>query len=184
MAEPVASPQAVLDYWFCPDPARASLAERRPLWFGKDPAVDAAIRTRFAADPRAREAARAVLARGHDLEVAPVQRLFLYLPFEHSEDLDDQRLSVRLFAALADASTGMDLAYDYALRHYCVIQRFGRFPHRNAILGRASTPAEEAFLQEPGSRFKASRHKPGLAAGWPRPWGPCPPHQSRPTDLY
>lgn len=107
----------------------------------------------FAADAQARSAARLALERGHDQALEPARRMFLYLPFEHSEDLADQRLSVRLFAALADAAPGMDRAYDYALRHYCVIQCFGRFPHRNAILGRADTPAEAAFLLEPGSRF-------------------------------
>lgn len=107
----------------------------------------------FAADARARECARAALARGHDRALEPARRMFLYLPFEHSEDLADQRLSVRLFAALAEAAPGMDGVYDYALRHYCVIQRFGRFPHRNAILGRADTAAETVFLGEAGSRF-------------------------------
>jgi uncharacterized protein (DUF924 family) len=106
----------------------------------------------FAADAKALACARAALARGHDRRLLPVQRLFLYLPFEHSEDLAEQRRSVQLFAAL-DEEAGMADAFDYALRHYCVIQRFGRFPHRNASLGRASTTEEGAFLEQPGSRF-------------------------------
>jgi len=106
----------------------------------------------FAADAKALDYARQALDLGHDRQLLPVQRLFLYLPFEHSEDLDEQRRSVKLFAAL-DEEAGMADAFDYALRHYCVIQRFGRFPHRNASLGRDSTPEELAFLQQPGSRF-------------------------------
>lgn len=106
----------------------------------------------FAADARALARARVALERGHDRRLAPLQRLFLYLPFEHSEDLADQRRSVRLFAEL-DREEGLSDVFDYALRHYCVIARFGRFPHRNAILGRASTAAERAFLKLPGSRF-------------------------------
>jgi len=106
----------------------------------------------FAADAKALASAREALAQGHDRRLLPAQRLFLYLPFEHSEDLAEQRRSVKLFAAL-DNEAGMADAYDFALRHYCVIARFGRFPHRNASLGRASTPEELAFLQQPGSRF-------------------------------
>ncbi len=106
----------------------------------------------FATDAYALDCARQVLERGWDVAMHPAQRLFLYLPFEHSEDLADQRRSVRLFAAL-DAAPGWADAFDYALAHYCVIRRFGRFPHRNAILGRASTAEETAFLAQPGSRF-------------------------------
>jgi len=106
----------------------------------------------FVSDDRARAYAHVALQRGDDQAMRPEQRLFLYLPFEHSENLDDQRRSVRLFAAIADAP-GMDAVFDYALRHYAVIARFGRFPHRNAALGRASTDAEQTFLLEPGSRF-------------------------------
>jgi len=106
----------------------------------------------FASDQRALACARRVLERGWDVAMRPVERLFLYLPFEHSEVLADQRRSVRLFAAL-DEAPGMADAFDYALAHYCVIRRFGRFPHRNAILGRASTAEETAFLAQPGSRF-------------------------------
>jgi uncharacterized protein (DUF924 family) len=106
----------------------------------------------FACDAKARAAARQALASGFDRELPPVRRGFLYLPFEHSEDLADQELSVRLFAAL---SPGEDQAsdLDFARRHHAIIARFGRFPHRNRVLGRISTPEEEAFLKEPNSSF-------------------------------
>lgn len=70
------------------------------------------------------------------------------MPFQHTEDLEDQRRSVALYESLGNANN-----LDFAVRHHEVIARFGRFPHRNAILGRASTPEEIAFLQEPGSSF-------------------------------
>ena len=105
----------------------------------------------FAADPRARDIARVALARGFDRAVTPIERVFLYLPFEHSEDLADQDLSVRLFEALPPIE-GAAVA-DYAHRHRDVIRRFGRFPHRNAALGRVSTPEELAYLAEPGAGF-------------------------------
>ncbi len=105
----------------------------------------------FAADAKARSIARTMLARGFDQALTPVERMFVYLPFEHSEDLADQDLSVRLFAAL-DAATGGDI-HDYAERHRDVILRFGRFPHRNAALRRANTAEEDAYLAEPGSGF-------------------------------
>jgi uncharacterized protein (DUF924 family) len=106
----------------------------------------------FATDPQAREAARAALARGFDRSLPATWRQFIYLPFEHSEDLADQELSVKLYAALArDPAFAGTLGY--AQRHHAIIARFGRFPHRNAALGRKSTPEEEAFLKEPGSSF-------------------------------
>jgi uncharacterized protein (DUF924 family) len=106
----------------------------------------------FASDGRAREAARAALSRGFDRSLPASWRQFIYLPFEHSEELGDQELSVKLAAALArdPAFAG---ALDYARRHHAIITRFGRFPHRNAALGRKSTPEEEGFLKEPGSSF-------------------------------
>ena len=76
------------------------------------------------------------------------ERVFLYLPFEHSEDLADQHRAVALISAL-----GNDDYTKYAIAHRDVIERFGRFPHRNAALDRVSTPAEEAYLAEPGSGF-------------------------------
>ncbi len=105
----------------------------------------------FAADPKARGIAQAMLARGFDEMLTPVERTFVYLPFEHSEDPADQDLSVRLFAAL-DAVSGRE-TLDHAIRHRDVIHRFGRFPHRNAALGRVSTADEEAYLAEPGAGF-------------------------------
>lgn len=106
----------------------------------------------FETDARARSVARAALDRGHDAHISPVERWFLYLPFEHSEDLEDQRLSVRLFGALGDDADSRNV-YDYAVRHMEIIERFGRFPHRNAALGRESTPEEAEFLGQPGSSF-------------------------------
>ena len=106
----------------------------------------------FATDGQAREAARAALARGFDRSLPASWRQFIYLPFEHSEELADQELSVKLATALArDPAFARTL--DYAERHRAIIARFGRFPHRNAALGRVSTAEEEAFLKEPGSSF-------------------------------
>lgn len=102
----------------------------------------------FAYDALARATSREALRRGLDTGQGKDERLFFYLPFEHSEDLGDQDRSVALFAALGDAEL-----VDYAERHRAIIRRFGRFPHRNAILSRVSTPEEIAFLREPGSSF-------------------------------
>lgn len=102
----------------------------------------------FASDAEARRIADAALAAGHDRKLEPDERLFLYLPFEHSESLQDQERSVALFRALGDAEQ-----LDYAVRHRDIIARFRRFPHRNRVLGRDSTPEELAFLQQPGSSF-------------------------------
>ena len=110
----------------------------------------------FAADAKAREIARAAVLRDrHDLALTPTERSFLYLPFEHSEAMADQDLAVALFEGLRDhpehARPGGTV--EYAWRHWQVIRRFGRFPHRNTVLGRESTPAELAFIAEPGSGF-------------------------------
>jgi uncharacterized protein (DUF924 family) len=106
----------------------------------------------FATDASARAASQGALARGFDRSLAAACRQFIYLPFEHSEDLVDQERSVALFTALArDPAFARSL--DYAKRHYEIIARFGRFPHRNAVLGRTSTAEEEAFLKEPNSSF-------------------------------
>ena len=104
----------------------------------------------FANDFKARGVARQILAQGFDRSYpTDDHRLFCYLPFEHSEEIEDQRLSVRLFTErIADAGYT-----EYARRHLEIISRFGRFPHRNAILGRASTPEEDEFLRAPGSSF-------------------------------
>ncbi len=102
----------------------------------------------FAQDEKARAVASAALAAGHDAALGQDERLFLYLPFEHSEDLADQERSVALFTEL-----GAPEWLDYAVRHRDIVRRFGRFPHRNAALGRASTEEELDFLREPLSSF-------------------------------
>ncbi len=105
-----------------------------------------------AADPLALDAARHAVAQGYDRGYLPVERHFAYLPFEHSEALEDQLRACELTQPLQAFAQTAD-AYRYALAHRDIIARFGRFPHRNAILGRASTPEEIAFLEQPGSSF-------------------------------
>jgi uncharacterized protein (DUF924 family) len=107
----------------------------------------------FAGDALALAAAQALVDGGHDQQLSPLQRWFVYMPFEHAEEERMQERAVTLFTALAEADASFNDALDYALRHRGVIARFGRFPHRNVILGRASTPEEMAFLQQPGSSF-------------------------------
>jgi uncharacterized protein (DUF924 family) len=102
----------------------------------------------FSGDAKAREIADRAISRGYDQQIPREHRFFFYLPFEHSEQLCDQVRSVQLFAAL-----GIDDQLDYAVRHHVIIERFGRFPHRNAVLGRASTAEETAFLTLPESSF-------------------------------
>jgi uncharacterized protein (DUF924 family) len=99
----------------------------------------------FATDPLARKAARDAVDRGFDAQVDPELRQFFYLPFEHSERLEDQEHGVTLCTASGDA----DLV-KWAKIHRDIIARFGRFPHRNASLGRIPTEAEQAFLDEGG----------------------------------
>jgi uncharacterized protein (DUF924 family) len=106
----------------------------------------------FACDPGARGIARAALERGFDQMVLPIRRLFFYLPFEHSEELADQERSLLLYVAMP-RSPDYERHLDSARRHHDIVKRFGRFPHRNRALGRATTDAEEAFLREPGSSF-------------------------------
>ena len=107
----------------------------------------------FGGDLLALGAARQLVDSGAHLTLLPVERQFAYLPFEHAEDARMQEQSVTLFTALAQEHEGFGEALDYAHRHRGVIARFGRFPHRNVILGRASTPEELAFLELPGSSF-------------------------------
>jgi uncharacterized protein (DUF924 family) len=107
----------------------------------------------FAGDKRALEMAREMVARGDDRRLLPLQRWFAYLPFEHAENLQAQRESMRLFAALAAEHPALADALTWARKHHEVIERFGRYPHRNALLGRPSTPEELDFLLQPGSRF-------------------------------
>lgn len=102
----------------------------------------------FASDSKALAVARKAIASGFDQEFDKYGRLFLYLPFEHSENLVDQERSVALIAGLGDAELDR-----YAVAHLDIIRRFGRFPHRNAVLGRNSTPDELEFLERPGSSF-------------------------------
>jgi uncharacterized protein (DUF924 family) len=106
----------------------------------------------FAQDAHALECAREAVGRGDDLALLPVGRQFLYLPLEHSEDLADQEACVELMRSLEAFEETRGLT-EWAVRHRDVIRRFGRFPHRNAALGRASTPEEVEFLRQPGSRF-------------------------------
>jgi uncharacterized protein (DUF924 family) len=105
----------------------------------------------YAADPHALAMARRTIANGFDATLHDVQRMFIYLPFEHAETIEDQNESVRLFETLRTAPD--DKSIDYADRHREVIRQFGRFPHRNAALGRTSTPEEETYLAQPGSGF-------------------------------
>lgn len=102
----------------------------------------------FATDGLALKEARAAVDRGDDQAVADDRRVFFYMPFEHSENLADQNRAVQLISALGD-----EVYTDYAERHRDVIVQYGRFPHRNAILGRISTLAEERYLAEPGAGF-------------------------------
>lgn len=112
----------------------------------------------FAQDSKARKVAEQGLESGADRLLRPIERLFVYLPFEHSEDLADQDRSVQLYQDLAESvPEGHRETFagfvDYAVKHHEIIARFGRFPHRNVILGRESTPEEKAFLEQPSSSF-------------------------------
>ncbi len=109
----------------------------------------------FAGDAQALAIATALVGAGRDKNLTPWQRWFAYLPFEHSEAVVEQERSVALFTALAREMQvdAFDSALDYAKRHRDVIARFGRFPHRNAILGRVATAEEIDFLEQPGSSF-------------------------------
>ena len=107
----------------------------------------------FAGDAQALALAQSLTDQGLDQQLPPMLRAFAYLPFEHAEDLAMQARAVELFQLLSQAQPGFESMLDYAQRHQEVIARFGRFPHRNAILGRPSTPQEVAFLRQPGSSF-------------------------------
>jgi uncharacterized protein (DUF924 family) len=193
MLDPLAA--SILAFWFGPvgSPERGG---ERDVWFRKDEAFDAEIRTRFgdaidialaggygdwcataegalarvilldqftrnvhrdtpsafAGDARALATAHDAVDRGLDRELSPYGRWFLYMPFVHAEDGDAQRRSIELFGGLAQ-ETGLASPLEWAHKHADVIARFGRYPHRNAILKRISTPEEGAFLTQPGSRF-------------------------------
>ncbi len=105
----------------------------------------------YATDRMAQEAAEYAVDRALDRELPAFQRMFLYMPFMHSEDLEHQRRSVELFRALEGVAEADSAGY--AVRHMEIIERFGRFPHRNEILGRQTTPEEAEFLTQPGSSF-------------------------------
>lgn len=107
----------------------------------------------FATDAKALATARHAVQQGFDQKLLAVERIFIYLPFEHSETLADQDKSVSLVKALVEQTPDLDSILDYAIRHREVIEQFGRFPHRNAVLGRETTAEEAAFLRLPGSRF-------------------------------
>jgi uncharacterized protein (DUF924 family) len=107
----------------------------------------------FAGDARALAVAQAMVAASQDRTLPGVQRQFVYLPFEHAEDPAMQRQALRLFARLERDEPALDGLLMWAQRHHDIVERFGRFPHRNAALGRTSTPEELAFLQTPGSGF-------------------------------
>lgn len=104
----------------------------------------------FSTDALALDIARMCVIKGQDQILPTAMRAFLYLPFEHSEDLDDQKKSLELFNSLEDA-----VLIAYARSHYKTVEKFGRFPHRNAILGREMTLEEEAFLKNPPAGFFA-----------------------------
>jgi uncharacterized protein (DUF924 family) len=102
----------------------------------------------FAADTLALALAQEAVRRGQDRELPPQQRAFVYMPYMHSESGAIHELAVELFQ-----QPGLEDNYEYELKHKEIIDRFGRYPHRNGILGRQSTQQELAFLQQPGSRF-------------------------------
>ena len=106
----------------------------------------------FTADAVARDAARAIVDRGWDKALSADERMFAYLPFEHSESLADQERCLALMKEIAVFPETADLP-KWAEAHRVIIRRFGRFPHRNAALGRESTPEEIEFLRQPGSSF-------------------------------
>lgn len=102
----------------------------------------------FAADSKAQYLSLYAIEIGEDRSLTPIERLFLYMPLMHSEDPDIHDVAVELFTAL-----GLEENLNFELQHKAIIDRFGRYPHRNEILGRQSTPEELAFLQQPGSSF-------------------------------
>jgi uncharacterized protein (DUF924 family) len=112
----------------------------------------------WAQDPLAQRIVVSGLEEGFDRQLPPIQRVFAYMPLQHAEDLGLQRRCVHLFEALVDGVPNDEREkyadfLDYARRHESIIERFGRFPHRNAVLGRTSTPEELAYLAEPGAGF-------------------------------
>ena len=129
----------VLDFWF--------VQSRPRQWFAKDPAFDALLRDGFLGLTRWALSGE-LDAWGKEAEPEQARRQFWLIPLMHAEDLSVQESALPLFERFSDARTA-----DFARRHRDVIARFGRFPHRNALLGRVSSAEELAFLQTPGSRF-------------------------------
>lgn len=145
----VAAAQHQLDHWM--DEPQAALALIIVLdQFPRN--MFRASAKAFVADRQAQAVADKFVARGWDRALKPAQRWFVYLPFEHAESLPLQERSVALFETLRGDPASAS-AIDFAHRHHEVVRRFGRFPHRNAILGRDSTPEELEFLKRPGSSF-------------------------------
>lgn len=108
----------------------------------------------WSGDWRALGCSREAVACGHDRDLDIDERKFLYMPMMHSEDLVDQERCVELFAEMTDEDAERaERSHEFAILHRDIVARFGRFPHRNAVLGRASTPEEIAFLKEPNSSF-------------------------------
>jgi uncharacterized protein (DUF924 family) len=107
----------------------------------------------FAGDTQALAGAQRMVHEGADRKLLPVQRIFVYLPFEHAESLALQQESLRLFTQLAADDPARADLLEWAQKHHDVVARFGRFPHRNQALGRASSAEEIEFLAQPGSRF-------------------------------
>ena len=102
----------------------------------------------FASDPLALALAQSAIAAGKDQDLTPAQRTFLYMPFMHSESLKVHDVAVKLFT-----DNGIQANLDFEIKHRDIIEKYGRYPHRNAILGRESSPEEIAFLEQPGSSF-------------------------------
>lgn len=107
----------------------------------------------FAGDARALLGASALVDAGLDRGLSGVQRLFAYLPFEHAEDIAQQRKSIQLYERLGQDEPALAGLLEWAQKHSDIVARFGHFPHRNALIGRASTAEEAVFLQQPGSGF-------------------------------
>ncbi len=106
----------------------------------------------FATDAKARDICSKVIARGDDRKLTGIQRIFCYLPLQHSEEIEDQNCSVKLFDSLGEEKV-FHFIQEAARRHLDIIERFGRFPHRNATLSRVSTPEERAFLASDEGKF-------------------------------
>jgi uncharacterized protein (DUF924 family) len=194
----------ILSFWFGDDPLHP--LENSPIWFNKDPKIDAIVleifgdllaeastgafddwsktpdgalalivlcdqmsrhifrddERAFEQDSRALKTAQIAIAHGFEAYYSNVQRVFLYLPFEHSERLEMQERSLEFFqnlqnldvsAATAEERNFIESAVSYARQHHEIIARFGRFPHRNDILGRESSRPEQDFLKRAGSSF-------------------------------